>query len=229
MRRPNPIQAALLPLVLAPFTAGCVSETQMRLAVQDRDREIAVLRSEKVELQERIDLLSYEKQELSSRLASAPSVTTTEAAAPVGDGYVTFPELDEAGVSYGSRGDNVVFSMPAEITFASGKATLSNRGQDALRKVASRLKSEFGPDARFYVEGHTDIDPIRKSSFASNRELSVARAMAVLQFLVAECRVADDRFVVVGHGQYDPVDERPLDEAKAKNRRVEIVVHRTEG
>ena len=234
MRRPNPIQAALLPLILAPFTAGCVSETQMRIAVQSRDREIAVLRSEKVELQERIDLLSFEKQDLSSQLLgmqvepNTGASTPTEASASTGGSYITFPELDEAGVSYGSRGEHVVFSMPAEITFASGKATLSKRGQDALKKVAARLKSEFGADARFFVEGHTDSDPIRKSKFSSNRELSVARAMAVLEYLVTACKVGDDRFVVVGHGQYDPVDVRSSKGAKAKNRRVEIVVHKAE-
>lgn len=229
MRRTRLFHAALLPLAIAPFTAGCVSETQMRLAVQDRDREIAALRDEKVELQERIDLLSSEKQDLRNQLDLAGTQTAqpVSAAAPT-TSYVTFPELDEAGVGYGSRGDHVVFSMPAEITFASGKSALSDRGKDALRKVAARLKSEFGKGARFYVEGHTDTDPISKSSFESNRALSVARAMSVLDFLVSECRVADDRFVVVGHGQYYPVDKGTGDSAKAKNRRVEIVVHKTD-
>lgn len=227
MSRTQFLKAGLLPLALAPLFVGCVSESQMRLAVQDRDREIAVLRGEKIELQERIDLLSHEKADLRTQLDSARSnVAVTPASAPTQSTFVTFPELDEAGVTYGSRGDSIVFSMPAEITFASGKATLTAKGQDALRKVAARLKSEFGAGDRFYVEGHTDTDPIQKSSFESNRALSVARAMAVLEFLVASCQVPDDRFVVVGHGQYMPVATGDSKDAKAKNRRVEIVVHK---
>ena len=89
--------------------------------------------------------------------------------------------------------------------------------------MAARLKSDFQDGARFFIEGHTDSDPIKRSSFASNRELSIARAMAVLEFLVTEGKVPDRRFVVVGHGQYDPI--APNDNSsKAKNRRVEIVV-----
>lgn len=219
-------KAALLPLLCAPCFTGCVTESQMRLAVQDRDREIALLRGDKVELQERIDLLSFEKQELQSQLTARPTTTAAPVAANApAQSYVTFPELDEAGITYGSRGEHVVFSMPAEITFASGKATLTTQGQNALKKVAARLKSEFPKEARFYVEGHTDTDPIQKSTFDSNRALSVARAMAVLEYLVTECKVPDNRFVVVGHGQYQPAAKGDGKEAKAKNRRVELVVH----
>ncbi len=228
MRRFHQPRAALAALALGLAGTGCVSEAQMRLAVQDRDREISMLRAEKVELQERIDLLSLEKQDLNDRLsrsATAPPATVP-ASAPQQTGYINFPELDEAGITYGSRGDNVVFSMPAEITFASGKATLTASGQDALRKVAKRLLSEFPKDAKFYVEGHTDTDPIKKSTFESNRALSVARAMTVLGFLVTEGRIPDDRFVVVGHGQYMPVAKGDSKDAKAKNRRVEVVVHK---
>jgi len=229
MRRIHQPRAALAALALGLAGTGCVSEAQMRLAVQDRDREISMLRAEKVELQERIDLLSLEKQDLNDKLArsatSTPAPVTVPASAPQ-TGYINFPELDAAGITYGSRGDNVVFSMPAEITFASGKATLTANGQDALRKVAKRLLSEFPKDAKFYVEGHTDTDPIKKSTFESNRALSVARAMTVLGFLVTEGRIPDDRFVVVGHGQYMPVAKGDTKDAKAKNRRVEVVVHK---
>ncbi|QDV08360.1 Peptidoglycan-binding protein ArfA [Planctomycetes bacterium Poly30] len=215
--------------VLLPALTSCVSESQMRMAVEDRDREIATLRSDKTELQERLDLLSYERDDLRMQLSSAESRMATagpnEAAfvAPQTTEFVAFPELEELGITTGQRGVDTVISVPAEVTFGSGKATVSTGGRSALQKVAARLKSDFDEGARFYIEGHTDADPIRKSKFASNRELSIARAMAVLEFLVTEGKVPDRRFVVVGHGQYDPIAAN--DNAnKSKNRRVEIVV-----
>ena len=135
-----------------------------------------------------------------------------------------YPELDDLGIDYGMRDGNMVISIPSSISFASGQATLSKDGQKALKKVASTLKKDYG-DARYRIEGHTDTDPIKKSKFTSNRDLSIARAMAVLTYLVEECEIQDDQCIVAGHGQYDPVAGNKSDPEKAKNRRVEIVVH----
>ena len=225
-RRGRHAALLLLALVTAPALTSCVSESQMRLAVEERDREISALRSDKIELQERLDLLNFEKEDLRAKLDLArtsqpiPSSFTTDDAP-----LVPFPELEDLGIEVTRRGADTVISVPAEITFGSGKATLSTGGQGALGSVASRLKSDFPKDARIYIEGHTDSDPIRKSSFASNRDLSIARAMAVLQYLVADGKIPDSRFVVAGYGQYSPVASNVGDQ-KAKNRRVEIVVKR---
>src|SRR5690349_4558271 len=132
------------------------------------------------------------------------------------------PELDAAGISYGVRDGNVFISIPSSITFASGQATLSKEGQGALKKVAGLLKKEHA-GAKYSIEGHTDDDPIKKSKFETNRELSYARAMAVLAYLVSDCGIRDDDCVVVAHGQYEPLVAKG---DKAKNRRVEIVVHK---
>lgn len=220
-------------LLLSPALTGCVSESQMRLAIEDRDREIATLRTDKTELQERLDLLRYEKEDLraqldnaSTSMASGVQVPASFDNTPPAD-LVDFPELEAIGITTGQRFGDTVISVPAEVTFASGKATVSQSGRSALNKVAARLKSDFPADSRFYIEGHTDADPIRKSKFGSNRELSIARAMAVLNQLVTEGRVPDERFVVSGFGQYKPVASNNA-ASKAKNRRVEIVVKRGE-
>ncbi|MEM9383070.1 MAG: OmpA family protein [Planctomycetota bacterium] len=229
-RRRGRRAALLLALVAAPALSSCVSEAQMRLAVEERDREISALRSDKVQLQERLDLLNFEKEDLRSQLAAAQSsakASTVPTSYEVDDApLVPFPELQDLGIDVSRRKGDVVISVPTEITFGSGKATLSDNGRSALGTVAARLKSEFDSGSKFYIEGHTDSDPIRKSSFASNRDLSIARAMAVLQYLVTEARIPDRRFVVVGHGQYAPVAPNDGDQ-KAKNRRVEIVVKKS--
>jgi chemotaxis protein MotB len=135
-----------------------------------------------------------------------------------------FPDLDSMGISYGMRDGNMVISIPSAITFPSGQAALSKEGQKAIRNVASTLKKTY-PGAKYGIEGHTDTDPIKKSKFPSNRDLSIARAMAVLTYLVEECGLPDDQCIVAGHGQYDPVVANKSESDKAKNRRVEIVVH----
>ena len=75
---------------------------------------------------------------------------------------------------------------------------------------------------RFYIEGHTDDDPIQKTKdkFRSNRHLSVERADSVARYLISQ-GVPESKIVIVGFGQYDPAAAA---KNKAQNRRVEIVI-----
>jgi chemotaxis protein MotB len=134
------------------------------------------------------------------------------------------PSLADLGIGYAYRDGVAVITIPSSITFASGKASLSSSGKAALREVAAVLaRSHSG--GTYSIEGHTDTDPISKSSFGTNRALSLERATAVLTHLVEECGIPDDQCVVVGHGQYRPIDSANTSAAKAKNRRVEIIVY----
>ena len=175
-------------------------------------------------MKERIQGLSAERENLEVSLNDAALRLTEQPEEPA---PAAFPELEELGLDYGTRDGRMVIILPSRIAFASGKAELSASGRDALRAVAARLKSEF-PTQVFHIAGHTDTDPIRRSGFESNRDLSLARAMSVLTFLVEECEVPDERFVVVGHGQYRPLAGNDSAEGKSRNRRVEIVVHEAE-
>jgi chemotaxis protein MotB len=116
-------------------------------------------------------------------------------------------------------------SIPSEITFPSGKAQLSEQGKNALTVVSRTLIDQY-PAAEYWIEGHTDSDPIRKSSFPTNRDLSLARSMAVLHYLVNDTGIPDGQCVVAGWGEYRPVAANDSNTNKSRNRRVEIVVHR---
>lgn len=212
---------ALAAVVLASAFTACLSPTAMRSALDDKDAELRRLKDEHVLALERVQELTQERNRLQVALEEA-SMKVVER--PRTEVAPAFPELDEMGITYGVRDGNVVISLPSAITFSSGSAALSESGRNALRAVGKRLQGEF-PDATYHVEGHTDTDPIRKSDFSSNRELSLVRALAVLTYLVEECRIPDERCVVVGHGQYRPVSDNATDGGKARNRRVEIVVH----
>ena len=190
--------------------------------------QIRQLRDERAGLKEQLNLVSLDRDQLDSQLAAARSQMAARVAQPiqVDEAAATrmFPDLEEQGIEVSRRGDSIVLSIPASVSFGSGKASLSKQGRTALQAVARRLKRDFPDESRFFVEGHTDADPIKRSPFSSNRELSLARALAVHEFLVSEEGIADSRFVVVGHGQYSPRTSAKTADAKAKNRRVEIVV-----
>jgi len=213
-------------LLVVPVFSACVTSQSHDRALEEKDATIRELRDERARLKQQLQGLESSRDDVLGQLADADARATpaaTEAAAP--PPKQSFPELDQLGVSYGMRDGHMVLSIPASITFASGKAELSADGQAALKKVATTLKREY-PEAHFSVEGHTDADPIKKSGFASNRDLSVARAMAVLRYMVENCGIPDEACIVAGHGQYDPVAASKKDSEKAKNRRVEIVVLR---
>jgi len=205
-------------LLLPLLAQGCTSSRAYQQALDDNEAEIRRLREERAQLKEQNRQLKSSLDSTRGELTNA-SATLPEAAP------AKFPELDQEGITYGMRGGNMVISIPSSITFASGQATLSSEGRKALQKVASTLKKEY-VGATYSIEGHTDSDPIKKSKFASNRELSVSRAMAVLTFLVEECAIQDEQCIVAGHGQYDALGPNDSDKNKARNRRVEIVVRK---
>jgi chemotaxis protein MotB len=209
-------------MCLALASQSCVSSRGHQQAMDQKDAELRGLREERASLKAQIQ---RQKSELDSARGEAAEASA-RVAEPAAPETTKFPELDSMGISYGMRDGNMVISIPSSITFASGQATLSKDGQKALKNVASTLKKEY-PGAKYGVEGHTDSDPIKKSKFTSNRELSIARAMAVLTYLVEDCGIPDDQCIVAGHGQYDPVGSNKSDTDKAKNRRVEIVVHQS--
>ena len=218
------IGAALL--AAGPFMTGCASSQALRASLNERDAEIADLASDNHHLREELAQVRNERDGLhsalsdtSARLAEAASrepVTT-----PVPGRY---DDLEAAGIATSRRGDAIVFTVPSAVTFGSGKAELTKSGSKALDTLAARLKADFDTGMVIYVEGHTDSDPIRKSSFKTNRDLSWARARAVHEYLVAGGKIKDDRFVVVGHGPHRPMAKNDTKEHKATNRRVEVLV-----
>jgi chemotaxis protein MotB len=121
-------------------------------------------------------------------------------------------------------GDRFVFQ--AEVLFSKGQATLNAEGQAEMLKLADALKqleTEIPPDIAWVlrVDGHTDADPIQSPQFKSNWELSAARAIAVVNFLIAN-GVSPQHLVAAGFGEYQPIDSGSTEEAKSRNRRIEL-------
>jgi chemotaxis protein MotB len=122
-------------------------------------------------------------------------------------------------------GDRFVFQ--SEVLFPVGGADMSAAGQQQLRDLARvliDLSRQFPPDLAWLlrVDGHADRVPIRGSArFATNWELSSARAIAVAQLLIAEGLPAN-RVAAAAFGDTQPLDDRDVPEAYARNRRIEL-------
>ncbi|MFT5286244.1 MAG: chemotaxis protein MotB [Planctomycetota bacterium] len=206
-------------LVLALLAGGCISPQLLK----DKENEIVTLREERAGLKKELRLAESEVSALEVALAEASmrtdDVVTPLPQAPIDD----FSDLNDLGIETSRRQGNLVINVPAEVTFGSGKAVLTTQGRAALQAVARTLANEYEGHT-YWIEGHTDSDPISKAKFDSNRGLSVARALSVLHFLVEDCVIPDSQCVVAGHGEYKPIAPNNGG-SKSRNRRVEIVVH----
>ncbi len=126
----------------------------------------------------------------------------------------------EASVGYDERG--LVTRMLDSVLFDSGKAELRRSAHAVLDKVANVLQ-EF-PDQPVGVEGHTDNVPIKYSGWASNKALSLARANAVVDYLVQKHGLDPGRLTAIGYGEERPIASNDTAAGRQKNRRVEIIV-----
>ncbi|MBI4340674.1 MAG: OmpA family protein [Candidatus Omnitrophica bacterium] len=125
----------------------------------------------------------------------------------------------EASVGYDERG--LVTRMLDSVLFDSGKAALRPGAGRVLEKVA-RVLQEL-PDQPIGVEGHTDNVPIKRSGWADNQALSVARANAVASALQQQ-GIAAGQMTTIGYGEEHPIASNDTPAGRQKNRRVEIVI-----
>ena len=121
-------------------------------------------------------------------------------------------------------GDRFVF--PSDVLFDSGSAELKPDAGGQIDKLAEALKTletTIPPDIAWVmrVDGHTDIKPIATAEFPSNWELSSARAISVVRYLMQQ-GVPANRLVAAGFGEFQPIDSGDSDEALSKNRRIEL-------
>ena len=121
-------------------------------------------------------------------------------------------------------GDRFVFQ--SEVLFPVGSAELTPAGQAGITALAITIKdiaAEIPPDIKWImrIDGHTDRQPIKGGQFASNWELSAARAITVVKLLIAD-GVTADHLAATGFADNEPLDPADTPDAYAKNRRIEL-------
>lgn len=134
-----------------------------------------------------------------------------EGAVGVNTGFEGIPNV-ETLTSAGS----ITVRVPGDVLFRSGKVALKSEAKRTLDQIASVIRSDYVSN-RIRIEGYTDTDPIRKSKWNDNLELSVQRAAAVHRFLQSK-GIDPGQMYAAGFGEWHPRG------TKSKSRRVEIVV-----
>src|ERR1700677_2279302 len=130
-------------------------------------------------------------------------------------------EIERQEVILRMTPEGFVISLHELGFFNSGEAQLMPGAGDKIKRIAEVLTT-YGLDMR--VEGHTDDVPIHNATFASNWDLTTARAMAVAMMLLNESSVDPQRISIAGYAQYHPAASNDTPEGRRANRRVDIVV-----
>jgi len=198
--------AVLIPALLA---SGCVRTKELEKINQQQSsmiqrllNEISSLNKEIEESRKAEDELRGVKNELQKRLEKG-----------IG--------LEGVSVRMSDRG--LIVTLLNQILFDSGKAELKSSARTTLDELALAI-TQLTPDNKVFVEGHTDSDPIKYSTFKSNWDLSAARALEVLHFFIKDKGLNPKQFVVSGYGEFNPVTSNDTRPNKSKNRRVDVLI-----
>ncbi|MCK9463846.1 MAG: OmpA family protein [Proteobacteria bacterium] len=228
-----------LGIALAALVASCgIPQEQYDADMAKLKAEIDKARGEANSLQTQLARLAAEKQALESEItalqdelkrlagerdANADAVAKAKARIEMFKNMLAkFKKMLASGkIKIRIANNKMIVEMASAILFPSGKAKLSEEGETALAEVASILAT-IG-DRAFQVAGHTDNIPIDNKNFGSNWELSAARAVAVVEFLI-EKGMAAENLSAAGYADTQPVAGNLSEEGRAQNRRIEIVL-----
>ena len=173
-------------------------ESLQQRAQQEMDRE-AALQAQKEALE----------KELDEQLAELQDALDQE----VEQGLVTLEKTESS----------VIIRIQEKGSFGSGSARLDPGFHEVMARISAVLESKPG---KILVAGHTDNIPISTGRFRSNWELSSARAVTVLHSMLRNKNVDEDRVVVQGFADTQPLVENDSPQNRAKNRRVELILKR---
>jgi len=126
----------------------------------------------------------------------------------------------EPGITVIKRERGIVLRLKENILFKPGESALMEKTYRTLAKISPILKKTA---MKISIEGHTDTTPIKSEQFPSNWELSMDRAIKVLDFFINTAQIAPEKFSVAGYGDSLPVAPNNTPENRAKNRRIDLV------
>jgi chemotaxis protein MotB len=232
--------------VLALLSAGCVSSGRYDAAIAELNAckeegakqraAYGELEKSKADLQQRFDQtdgqlkdttqrlgdLKAEKDKLEGDLTELRRQEEAERAraAIFQDLVAKLKGMIDAGqLSVYIRNGRMLVKLPDNVLFDPGRTNIKAEGQAAIAQLTTALQAIAG--RKFQVAGHTDNTPIHTAKYPSNWELSTARAVVVVNFMI-ESGMEPQRLSAAGFADTDPVATNDTPEGKAQNRRIEI-------
>ena len=199
--------------------------------VEVLNQQIAALRSQLGALEQALDASEKRDKESQTRIADLGQRLNVALAQRVqelsryrSDFFGKLREILGTRPDIRVVGDRFVFQ--SELFFDSGSAVLNAEGRSELDKLAVALldlERQIPPEIQWVlrVDGHTDVRPILTLQYRSNWDLSAARAISVVQYLIAK-GVSPQRLVAAGFGEFQPLDPAMTEEAFRRNRRLEL-------
>ena len=199
--------------------------------VEMLNQQLAALRLQLASLQEALEASEAKDKESQAKIADLGQRLNVALAKKVQElaRYRSdfFGKLKEA---LGNRSDFEIvgdrFLFPSDVLFDTGSSALRPEATFQLDKLAAalnELETKIPPDIAWVmrIDGHTDIRPIATVEFPSNWELSSARAISVVRYLM-EQGVPANRLVAAGFGEFQPIEAGDSEQALSKNRRIEL-------
>jgi len=208
--------ALLMFIIVSILLPGCTNWRQkyeyLDVEHENLKGRFELLQSEREQLAERISQDQQTIEELQrqiNELNRSPAEVTG-----FGEGY---------DVAFDPAAGTITVTLPNTILFASGKAELKKATSAELDHILSVLQQKYA-GKEIEVVGHTDSDPIKKSPWKDNWELSAERALSVVRYLIKR-GIPEEKIRAIGCGPARPIATNATAAGKTKNRRVEIVVH----
>jgi chemotaxis protein MotB len=227
---------------IALWSVGCGVDDQVHQAamrdlqqhkqlVSRKDEELHAKERDIEELRKRLTALEAEKTGANSALANAKKTmedlaraqAQSEARAAQFRTLVEqFRKMTESGkLKVEIRDNRMIVSLGDRILFDPGKTQVKKEGAETLKQVTAILKQVRSRD--FQVAGHTDDAPIRSTRFRSNWDLSTARAVEVVNFMIAS-GMEPGRLSAAGYSDQAPIASNDTPEGRTNNRRIEITL-----
>ena len=207
------IPRALSVLLVVIIGTGCTNQANERITLLEETNahlteqlnrsqmDLDEAYRDRGDLEQRLATAIRDADELRAQLANMP---IPEATAP---GWTAVP-------------GGAMIAIEGSVLFAPGRTVLRQESRRTLSRILSAVQGEYG-DHDIYVFGHTDDQPIKKSGWTDNWQLSTERALSVVRHLRNQ-GAAPDRLVACGCGEYRPRAANSSAANRAANRRVEI-------
>lgn len=203
-----------------------LQSNQLNKDLAKREQEIIRIESELRTKREETNRLSDELAKREERVKELEKIladqqkAVNDLKATVSHALKGFADTD---LTVEMKNGKVYVSLTEQLLFKSGSKTVDSKGVDALEKLAVALKGN--EDLDILVEGHTDNVPMSAGTagMKDNWDLSVLRATSIVRILT-DGGVSPKKVSASGRGEYMPVNEEDTREARAKNRRIEIIL-----